>query len=365
MTIKTFKTCEIKSMLDKYPKAGIGFYPTPFHKLENISEDLGIELYIKREDLTGPSNFGGNKTRKIEYIVGEALKNNVDYLMTVGGYNSNAAMQLTQYCNICGIKPILFLGDTKAEKDPEEYKSNLLLDKILGAEIHLIHKDQPKKDTNLNPLWDKVDKALLVRKKELEDNGYKAMHVPVGCTSEVGWISYLEVFIELLEQTKEMAVELDYIFHTNGSGGSLPGLLVGKFLTGSNIEIKSINNRLWAPGERITEDSIVERVFYIFDLLNIEPPTEKEIRKQINYDCSYLGPGYAIPTEKGNDAIRYMARKEGLFLDPTYTGKGFSGLIDYAKKGVIAQGSKVAFIHSGGTGGLFAGAETLGGLLVK
>lgn len=348
---------EVDSLFKGIPKVDIGFFPTPMHKLNNISREYGVDVYIKREDMSGPSSFGGNKVRKIEYIIGEALKENYDTLMTVGGYQSNAALQLAQYCNIHNLNAISILGDTKTEGEPKERKGNLLLNSFLGTDIHLVHRDEPKDSYDMNPLWVKVDKKSDEVKNEYEKMGHKVMQVPVGCTSQAGWVSYVVVFKEIMEQMKSFEKELDYIFHANGSAGSLPGLIVGKFLMGSKTKIISINNRRYGPGEVISEQDIFDRVKYLFDKFNMEAPSDEEIWSEINIDQEYLGKGYGQSTAEGSEAIIEMAKKEGLFLDPVYTGKSFSGLLSYIKSGKISAGSKVGFIHTGGTGGLFIGTE--------
>lgn len=358
--MKKLTSNEIKALLEKLPRANSGFFPTPFHKLNNLSADYGVNILIKREDMSGPSSFGGNKVRKIEYIIGDAIANGYDTLITVGGYQSNAALQLSQYCNIHGLKCIAVLGDTKNQGDPEERTGNLLLNSILGTEIHLVHRDEPKGNYNMNPLWEKVNNKIDSLIKENEDKGHKVMHVPVGCTSPSGWVSYLEVFNEICDQSKIEGHEVDYIFHANGSAGSLPGMIVGKFLTGSSTKIISINNRRYGPGEVVGEEDIFNRVKYLFEKFDIEPPTDDAIWAEINIDQEYLGNGYGAPTTESSNAIIEVAKREGLFLDPVYTGKSFSGLLSYIQTGKIPKGSNVCFIHTGGTGGIFAGKKSFG-----
>lgn len=358
--MKKYTNKEIELLLEDIPRARIGFFPTPFHKLKNISKDYDIDIFTKREDMSGPSSFGGNKVRKIEYIIGEALSRGYDTLITVGGYQSNAALQLSQYCNINNLKCVAVLGDTKNQGEPEERTGNLLLNSILGTEIHLVYRDEPKGNYNMNPLWAKVDDKVNELIKKYEEEGHKVMHVPVGCTSKYGWVSYIEVYNEIMKQSMELGIEIDYIFHANGSAGSLPGMIVGKFLTGSKTKIVSINNRRYGPGEVVGEQDIFDRVKYLFNKFGIEPPSDEEIWEEINIDQDYLGNGYGAPTTESSQAIIEIAKKEGLFLDPVYTGKSFSGLLGYIRSGKIPKGSKVCFVHTGGTGGIFAGKKAFG-----
>ena len=162
----------------------------------------------------------------------------------------------------------------------------------------------------------------------------------------------------MLEQMKSLGNDIDYIFHANGSAGTIPGLIVGKFLTGSKAKLISINNRKYGPEELIGEQDIFDRVQFLFKKLDLPCPSDKEIWAEINIDQDFLGKGYGQPTVEGSNAIITMATREGLFVDPVYSGKSFSGLLGYIESGKIPKGSKVVFIHTGGTGALFIGTET-------
>ncbi len=353
---------DLGEVFEKFPREELVFAPTPFHKAKNLSKDYGVDIYMKREDMSGPSVLGGNKTRKLELILGAALEKKVDYLITYGSYQTNSAMEMATFCNICGIKPIIFMGDTKGQGDPTEFTGNLLVSKMLDAEIHYVRKPEPQDSLDLNPLWLKVIAEADERKKELEKEGYKVDFVPVGSTHQDGWISFVNVFKELMEQTGALGFDMDYIFHTNGSGGSLPGMIAAKLMTGSKVKIISINVRSWEEGNLITKKTCLDRVKYIFDQFNLPCPSDEKIYAEMNIDENFMAPGYGIPSVEGTDAIRQMIRREGLLIDPTYSGKGFAGLLDYVKKGIVPAGSKVVFIHTGGTGGLFADTKITKGL---
>jgi 1-aminocyclopropane-1-carboxylate deaminase/D-cysteine desulfhydrase-like pyridoxal-dependent ACC family enzyme len=330
--------------------------PTPFHKLENLSKKYGAEIYIKRDDLTGPSVYGGNKTRKLEFILGRALQEGVKYLISVGGYQTNSGMEMTTFCRICNLKPILFLLDVKRQGEPKEFRANLLLNKIMDCELHYV-KREPGERTNI------CIQLAEKRKEELDKEGLKAMVLPGGVSVPEGWISYVVGFQEIYDQSERMNMELDYLFHTTGTGGTLPGLLAGKFLLGSNTKIVSIYIGHVASGEYSSyEDMIRDRVERIFKQFDIKPVSRNEILREINVDKNFLGEEYATPTREGNDAIKELAKEEGLMLDPVYTGKGFAGFLHYIKSGIIPKGSKVAFLHTGGTIALFAEPEITGKL---
>lgn len=355
-------TEDLGELLENIPRKRFLFTPTPFHKLDNMSKEYDVDIYMKREDLSGPSTFGGNKIRKLEFIIGQALEDKVDYIITYGAYQSNSAMQIVTTCNASGIKPILFLGDTKAQDIPKHPTGNLLLMRMLGAEINYVEKPEPKDSLDLNPLWNKVIDECLKKKEELESKGYKVMFIPVGSTHEYAFVSDVLLFKELLEQSREQGCELDYIFHTNGSGGTLPAMIAAKLMTGSKIKIMSINVRSWKEGNLITKKTCLDRVKYVFNRLNVPCPSDDLIYAEMNVDENYMGPGYGIPNPKAEAVIRELTKKEGLFVDYTYTGKGFSGLKDYIINGIVPKGSKVVFIHTGGLMALFADPAMVEGL---
>jgi 1-aminocyclopropane-1-carboxylate deaminase/D-cysteine desulfhydrase-like pyridoxal-dependent ACC family enzyme len=352
-TINKFTTEDLEKLFVNIPRKKLLFSPTPFHKLENFSKDYKVDVFMKREELGGPSTFGGNKIRKLEFIMGQALEDKIDYIITYGAYQSNSVMQIATACNICGIKPILFLGDTKAQGVIDEPAGNLLLSRMLDAEIVYVDKPEPVDSLDLDPLWDKVINECHQKKEELESKGYKVLFLPVGSTHEYGFVSDVLMFKELLEQGDKEGIELDYIFHTNGSGGTLPGMIAAKLMTGSKIKIRSINVRTWKEGSLITKKICLERVRYIFNRLNVQCPSDEAIYAEMHIDENYMHPGYGIPNSAAEDVIRELAHKEGLFIDYTYTGKGFSGLKDYIVKGLVPENSKVVFIHTGGTIALF------------
>lgn len=350
------KSHELDKYIKKFPRKRLLFLPTPFHKLKNLSKKYGMEIFIKRDDLTGPSLYGGNKTRKLEFIFGKALQEGVEYLISVGGYQTNSGMEMTTFCRICNLKPILFLLDVKRQGEPKEFKANLLLNKIMGCELHYVEREPGER----TPICVRLAER---RKEELKKEGRKAKVLPGGVSVPEGWISYVVGFQEIYNQSRQMDIELDYLFHTTGTGGTLPGLLVGKFLLGSNTKIVSIYIGHVASGEYSSyEDMIRDRVEKIFRQFDIKSVSRDEILREINVDKNFFGEEYATPTKEGNDAIKELAREEGLMLDPVYTGKGFAGFLHSIKSGTIPKRSKVAFLHTGGTTALFAELDITGKL---
>lgn len=354
---------EIDRLFKNIPRKKVLFLPTPLHKLENLSKKYDVDIFMKRDDLTGPSCFGGNKTRKLEFIVGKALEEGVEYLISMGGYQTNSGMQMVSFCRICGLKPILYLMDVIKQGEPSHFLGNLLLNKIMNCEIHYVLKDYEGYD--IAPMENKMNELSENRKEELESQGHKAIVVPEGCVHPDGWVAYVLGFKEVLQQSKEMNINFDYFYHTNGTSGTLPGLIAGKLLMESNTKIMSIacSPHNFIPNEREKrKEMICQRVEAVFQRLGVEPPKRDLILDEINIDHDFTGKGYGIPTKEGTEAIRELAIEEALFVDPVYTGKGFSGLLGHIKNGKIPKGSKVVFLHTGGSGALFAEGGLTGAL---
>lgn len=351
---------DVEKLFKGIPRKNICFLPTPLHKLENISRIYGVDIYMKRDDLTGPNPFGGNKTRKLEFIIASALQENIEYIISSGGYQSNSSMQLVAFCRIFGIKPILYLADVINQGVPDEYKGNLLLNKIMGSEINFVLKDYEGPD--ISPLWDKMKYLCDIRKKELQNKGYKVRVLPSGVVDPEGLISYVLAFKEVFEQGERNGLLFDHLYHTTGTGGSLPGLIAGKIMLDSDVKITSIACNPYGPDDICNEDIIFERTETVFKQLNVEIPDRSKILNEIHIDQNYFGEGYGIPTDDATLAIRELAREEGIFIDPVYTGKGFAGLLDHIRKGKIPPGSKVVFLHTGGSGALFSEVGLTGAL---
>lgn len=343
---------EIKGLLANKKKVSLGFYPTPFYKLKNMSKKLGVNLYIKRDDFSGQSLFGGNKIRKLEYLLGDAIDKGAEYVFTYGATQSNHAMQTAEACNKLNLKPILYLRAV-VEPDENDIKGNLLLDKILGAEVHVVRfltgetQDEAKK---------RIQNMGKEHIKRLEAAGYKCYNIPGGGANSVGTIGFIGEFIELLEQLQKLNLHMDYLFHANGSGGTMAGLCAGKKLTGSDVKIVSVDvnkHDLEYLNKKVGLANQCLRYIGIDGDMTIN-----DFFMEPNY---YL-PGYEQPNTGGTEAIKMLAHTEALFVDPVYTGKALAGLIDYVRQGKIEKGSNVVFWHTGGATALFAEKQILGRL---
>lgn len=364
--MKTIKVNEIDRIFEEsgIPHVHLGFYPTPFHKLNRLSRKYGVNIYFKREDLSGPSNFGGNKIRKCEYLLGDALKNGVDYVLTEGGYQSNSAMELAASCRIVGITPELFLYDVLLQGDVTEYRGNLMLDQIMGVKVHYIPRSADEPNDGIE-FHGKIHKAMHDRKAELEAQGHKVLIVPAGCACEADFVSHVHNFKEIMLQSERLGFIPDYIYNTTGTGGTLPGLMAGKLMTGAATKIRRISIQTYNPGDMVDYDVIVNRVKHVFNELKLEAPADDVIKAELDVDQGWIGPDYGIPYEESTAAIKEVASCDGIFLDPVYTGKGFAGVLSHIHSGKIPQGSNVVFVHTGGTGALFAERKMVGALQMQ
>lgn len=340
-----------RELLKRLPKAELGFFPTPLYRLDRLSEELGVNLYIKRDDFTGMNLFGGNKVRKLQYLIGDAAAKGCEYVFTFGATQSNHAMQTVSACRRCGLKPILYLVAI-VEPDEKDLRSNLLLDKIMGAEIHIVKMEPGEEEADAE---ERSVQLAREHRRRLEAEGHRCYEVPMGGASPVGSVGFIEGYVEFMEQTAMLDVHPDYVFHGTGTGGTMAGLAAGKVLTGSDAEIISINVSWKDEGYPKRTEVLANESLNL-----IGADVKVDANRDIHTDLNYYLPGYEIPNEAATEAIRLLAEKEGLLIDPVYTGKGFAGMLDYIRKGKVPQGSNVVFWHTGGATALFAEKEILG-----
>ena len=305
------------------PKVSLGVFPTPVQQLENISRLLGTQVYIKRDDLTG-IGLGGNKVRKLEYLLAEAKAQGAEVVFTTGGAQSNHAMLTAAAAKKLGMEPILILK----KKGVTARQGNQLLEHLMGVDVRFM-------DTNdyadIYAEMDRVGKAM----------GRPYYKIPCGGSNALGTLGYVDCVREIRDQ----GYSFDHIICAEGSGGTMAGLALGA--------------KLYMPCARVTGMMVDTDPFEEITLRLMREAAallgrDIEIGAE-DFDLRDLcGPGYAIPSEEGDAAVRLMAETEGLFLDPVYTGKAFAGLAAMAKEGVFKPADRVLFLHSGGAGGLFA-----------
>ncbi len=308
--------------------------PTPTHRLNNMSARLKIDLYCKRDDLTAFA-FGGNKVRKLDYLVMDAISTGCDCLITFGAVQSNWCRMTSAAGKVNGLDVFLVLAGGKPEKDT----ANLLLDKLAGADITYI--ESLEKDDIVR----KVDRKI----QELKDAGRKPYYMPVGGSVARGSLGYIQAMAEILEYSEKNDVEFRDIIVASGSAGTQAGLVAGQVISGWQ-------GRVTGMAVSRGSDEQEENVFNITkDTLEMvgHNYNEDQLRALVKVDDNYLGEGYRMITPECSQAIEDFVRYEGIYLDEVYTGKAAAGLIDYAEENTFSSESTVLFIHTGGNVQLF------------
>lgn len=352
---------ELGQLIAKLPRKQIGFYPTPFHKLENLSRTRGVNIFMKREDMAGPGTISGSKMRTAEFIVGQALKDRVDTIITQGVYLTNSGLQFVTAALVAGITPILYLTRDNRRGPITEFRGNLLLNQIMDVETHYL-------TTSGGAYWNATDEnnrivdAMEARRAKLQTEGHKVLIVPTGGAHHYGFVAHALTFKEMIEQARAVGVELDYIYHTAGTGTALPGMLAGKLITGHKVKFRSIAINSYQPGGWMNKNVIVDRVKHVFQVLDVESPDDAAICSEIDIDERFIGEDYSVPSAESAAAIKELASSDGVFVGPVYTGKGFAGLLDHVRTGRVELGSNIAFLHTGDTGNLFESSEVVGAI---
>jgi D-cysteine desulfhydrase len=309
--------------------------PTPIHKLEKLSAELGIDLWLKRDDQTG-FEWGGNKIRKLEFLAQDAILKGATCLVTCGGVQSNHCRATAALAARLGMRCVLLLRG----EEPTETRANFLLDKLFGAEIFYLSPEQ---------YYEGMGELTLMIESQVRGQGGKSYFIPEGGSSGLGCFGYAEAFAEMERQRKEMAAPaFDTIVAAHGSGGTQAGLVLGKLLAGSpetrvvgvNVcydakeSFKRVKDALW---------SAIQQHKLPFSFL----------AEDIEILDGYLGRGYAQSSPAELEFLAKVARVEGVLVDPVYTGKALFGLYQELKKNPAKYGSRVLFIHTGGGFGLF------------
>lgn len=309
--------------LSEFPRIPLGLFPTPIHRLDHISSLLGTNVYIKRDDLSG-LGLGGNKVRKLEFLLAEAKAQGAEVVFTTGGAQSNHAMLTAAAAGKLGMTPILILK----KRGVTERRGNQLLEHLMGTDVRFVDTDDY---ADIYAEMDRVGQAI----------GRPYYKIPCGGSNALGSLGYVACAQEIAGQ----GLHFDHIVCAEGSGGTMAGLSLGAklFLPGTRIWGMMVDTD---PFETITPALMREAAALLGAELTIGPE-DYTLRDQ-------CGPGYAIPSAEGIAAIALMAAQEGLFLDPVYTGKAFAGLLALAREGAFAPEEKVLFLHTGGAGGLFA-----------
>ena len=322
-----------------FPRLSLGHWPTPLEDLPRLSRLLeGPRILVKRDDCSGLA-IGGNKVRKLEFLLADAIEQGADTIVTLGGLQSNHARQTAAACARLGLQCELVLPRLVPRDDSlYETNGNVLIDDLCGATRHIVS--------------DEAEAAQFVSRllAEIEDGGGRAVLIPAGGSTEIGALGYAAAAEELLAQCDKAAISPTRILLAAGTCGTLGGLLAGLAHCQREIPVTAIAV-LEAATASTTKADDLARV--CAQKLDVPQPAPADVRD------GYRGSGYGIPTEKMREALQLCARQEGLLLDPVYTGKAMAGLIDMIREGEIRDEECVIFWHTGGTPGLFAYASDL------
>ena len=321
-------------MLGKFERTKLGHFPTPIEHLKNISQYLdGPNIFIKRDDCTGLAT-GGNKTRKLEFLIPDAIKNKAELIVTIGAIQSNHARQTAAACSLKGLKCLIIL-EQRLKDPPDAYMNsgNIFLDKLLGAEVMLCPKDQDILEYSTKIIED------------IKSKGTNIYFIPGGGSNSIGALGYVECFNEILKENNKY--DFTHIIHATGSSGTQAGLLAGKKYFKSQLQIIGISVRY----ERKTqEEKVFNEAKKTCEKLKCNVLDRSEV---VAYD-DYVGSGYGEPTDEMIEATNLLAKKEAILLDPVYSGKGFAGLIGLIRQKKFTKEDNVLFIHTGGAVSLSA-----------
>jgi L-cysteate sulfo-lyase len=330
--------------LPDLPRFPLAHLPTPLEPLDRLRRHLAKDggcprLYIKRDDCTGLA-LGGNKTRKAEYLIGAALAAGATAVVTEGGLQSNHVRQIAAAAAKAGLKCHLVLNhNVPISTALYRENGNLLLDRLLGATVHLCGYHETRTDG--------VARVVAM----LCDAGEAPYVIPTGGSNETGALGYVVSALELLEQAKAAGIRIDRVLFATSSGGTQAGLVVGMALAGAEIQVLGIDIENEA-------DALLPEVRRIAagcaKKIGLKTPPRDDA---FHIQSGYAGAGYGIPTPAMREAVELLARLEGIVLDPVYAGKAMAGLIDLVRSGRIGADETIVFIHTGGMPAMFAYAD--------
>ncbi|MCE9520997.1 MAG: D-cysteine desulfhydrase family protein [Alphaproteobacteria bacterium] len=328
--------------LARFPRVLLGHLPTPLERMDRLRDFLGPTcptLFVKRDDCTGLAT-GGNKTRKLEFLMGEALAQGAGAVVTFGAVQSNHARQTAAAAAKLGLACDLILIDMVG-RDSEAYRcsGNVLFDQLLGARVHVVASDQA------------AAKLQEVTALHMRDDR-KTYVVPIGGSNPIGSLGYIVAFDEIAAQAKAMDLTIHAIVHGTSSGGTQAGLMVGAALAGSATRIMGVN-----VYKKSGADVAATVHALALDTMQVLGGDLDSVSSRLHVIDGYQGDAYGVPSEAMLEAIAVVAQTEGLLLDPVYSGKAMAGLIGHILKGKFTREQTVVFLHTGGTAALSAYAD--------
>ena len=322
--------------LARFPRVRLFPAPTPLERLDNLSRHLGgPEIWIKRDDCTVVAT-GGNKVRKLEWLIGEARAQGATHVVTQGAVQSNHVRQTAAVARRFGMTCIALL-EHRIETNDRDYlnSGNVLLDKLFGCAIEY------------RPAGLDMNAEAEAKGAALRASGETVYVIPGGGSNRVGALGYVSCAQELMQQADEMGLRIDQVVTATGSAGTHAGLVVGLQGMNADVPVLGIGVRLPRPQQEANVHRLAEATA---DYVGVRGGIPRE---SVVANCDYVGAGYGIPTAGMAEAVQMLAREEGILLDPVYSGKAMAGLIDLIRKGAIGAGQTVVFLHTGGAVGLF------------
>ena len=326
--------------LQDFPRVRLGHWPTPLEPMKGLARRLGTSrLFIKRDDCTGLAT-GGSKTRKLEFLVGDAMRQGADTLLTHGAVQSNHVRQTAAAAAFMGLACEAILEE-RVQGAPAAYheSGNVLLDQVLGVQLHRV------------PSGTAMDAALEALAQKLRAQGRKPYVIPGGGSNALGSLGYVDCVLELQRQCEAMGLRKPHLVHATGSAGTQAGLVAGIHALGLDWPVTGIGVR--APREA-QETRVYELAVRVLSLLGVAQALPRE---RVVADDRFIGAGYGIATDSMVKAVTMLARTEGILADPVYTGKGLAGLLEMARSGRFQSDEDVIFVHTGGSAGLFGYAS--------
>ncbi|MFC4352292.1 D-cysteine desulfhydrase [Fodinicurvata halophila] len=322
--------------LSRFNRLHFAHLPTPLEPMERLSAYLdGPKLWIKRDDCTGLST-GGNKTRKLEFLIADAWEREADCVITQGATQSNHARQTAAAAAKCGMECHIILEDrTNIEHSSYTDNGNVLLNLLHGANV------------STRPGGTDMNSEMEVLADDLRTQGKKPYIIPGGGSNEIGALGYVDAALELLTQANSQNLLINHVVHATGSAGTQAGLVTGLVGSNSGIPVLGIGVRAMKEVQELNVLALAERTSEHIGIGNVVK------HKHVEANCDYVGLGYGLPTDSMIEAVALLARLEGILLDPVYSGKGMAGLIDLIRRGYFSRDQNVVFIHTGGSAALF------------
>lgn len=350
---KTMSKESLSRVIDAFPRFACSNLPTPLERLGQLSDRLGVNLLIKRDDQTGLA-FGGNKARKLDFIMADVLAQKCDSVITWAGVQSNWCRQTVAAARKVGVKPILILF--KRPNLPADADGNLFIDLLFDSDVKIVEVESGKNIMELGEIGAFIEEVT----EEERRKGNKPYIAPIGgsltegsMTKPLGAISFVNAFLEMQKQTEALNVNPDYVILATSSGSTQAGLMVGAQLVNSQTKVVGIS----VSEEKATMEHCIEKIAE--ETFEEFGATSLNSRENVVVFDDYIAGGYGILNRETAHALRLVAETEGILLDPVYTGRAMVGLIDLVEKGYFKKGDNIVFWHTGGTPALFPYREKI------